>query len=81
MDQDVHGVKNYNIAVKKRGERYHLPAADCAAARRMTAYGIEVAKLAGLPEAVIKRAHARAAPAGSQQLPAPQQQGQGAAGF
>lgn len=57
MDKDVFGVKNYNIAVKKRGE-------DITFLRRIVAgpaddsYGIEVAKLAGLPDAVIKRAHA-----------------------
>ena len=57
MDQDVFGVKNYNIAVKKRGD-------DITFLRRIVAgpaddsYGIEVAKLAGLPDAVIKRAHA-----------------------
>ena len=57
MDQDVDGIKNYNIAVKKRGE-------DITFLRRIVqgpaddSYGIEVAKLAGLPEAVIKRAHA-----------------------
>ena len=57
MDQDVAGIKNYNIAVKKRGE-------DITFLRRIVqgpaddSYGIEVAKLAGLPEAVIKRAHA-----------------------
>ena len=56
MDKDVAGVKNYNIAVKKRGE-------DITFLRRIVAgpaddsYGIEVAKLAGLPDAVIKRAH------------------------
>ena len=57
MDQDVDGIKNYNIAVKKRGE-------DITFLRRIVqgpaddSYGIEVAKLAGLPETVIKRAHA-----------------------
>ena len=57
MDQDVYGVKNYNIAVKKRGD-------DITFLRRIVpgpaddSYGIEVAKLAGLPDAVTKRAHA-----------------------
>lgn len=57
MEQDIHGVKNYNIAVKKRGE-------DITFLRRIVAgpaddsYGIEVAKLAGLPGSVTKRAHA-----------------------
>ena len=57
MEQDIHGVKNYNIAVKKRGE-------DITFLRRIVAgpaddsYGIEVAKLAGLPGSVTRRAHA-----------------------
>ncbi|HIZ61375.1 MAG TPA: DNA mismatch repair protein MutS [Candidatus Gemmiger avistercoris] len=57
MEQDIYGVKNYNIAVKKRGE-------DITFLRRIVAgpaddsYGIEVAKLAGLPASVTKRAHA-----------------------
>ena len=56
MDKDIYGVKNYNIAVKKRGE-------DITFLRRIVAgpaddsYGIEVAKLAGLPSSVTKRAH------------------------
>ena len=57
MEQDIYGVKNYNIAVKKRGE-------DITFLRRIVAgpaddsYGIEVAKLAGLPSSVTRRAHA-----------------------
>ena len=57
MEKDIYGVKNYNIAVKKRGE-------DITFLRRIVAgpaddsYGIEVAKLAGLPSTVTKRAHA-----------------------
>ena len=56
LDRDVEGVKNYNIAVKKRGE-------DITFLRRIVAgpaddsYGIEVAKLAGLPGSVTRRAH------------------------
>ena len=56
LEQDVEGVKNYNIAVKKRGE-------DITFLRRIVAgpaddsYGIEVAKLAGLPSSVTRRAH------------------------
>ena len=52
----MHGVKNYNIAVKKRGE-------DITFLRRIVrgpaddSYGIEVAKLAGLPGSVTRRAH------------------------
>ncbi len=57
MEHTLSGVKNYNIAVKTRGEdiiflRKILPGgAD-------KSYGIEVAKLAGLPEKVVKRARA-----------------------
>ena len=49
------GVKNYNIAVKKRGD-------DIIFLRRIVrggtddSYGIEVAKLAGVPEWIINRA-------------------------
>lgn len=55
LENTVSGVKNYNIAVKKRGD-------DITFLRRIVpggadgSYGIEVAKLAGIPEAVIKRA-------------------------
>ena len=53
----VEGVKNYNIVVKKRGD-------DIIFIKKIVpggandSYGIEVAKLAGLPEAVIRRAKA-----------------------
>ncbi len=55
LEGTVDGVKNYNIAVKKRGD-------DITFLRRIVrggadgSYGIEVAKLAGIPENVIKRA-------------------------
>lgn len=55
LENTVDGVKNYNIAVKKRGD-------DITFLRRIVrggadgSYGIEVAKLAGIPDAVIKRA-------------------------
>ncbi len=55
MENEFEGVKNYNIAVKKRGD-------DITFLRRIVrggaddSYGIEVAKLSGIPEAVIKRA-------------------------
>lgn len=51
----VSGVKNYNIAVRKRGD-------DITFLRRIVrggadeSYGIEVAKLSGIPETVINRA-------------------------
>ena len=55
LESLVDGVKNYNIAVKKRGD-------DITFLRRIVpggadeSFGIEVAKLAGVPNAVIKRA-------------------------
>lgn len=56
LEQEITGIKNYSIAVKKRGE-------DITFLRRIVrgpaddSYGIEVAKLAGLPGSVTKRAH------------------------
>ena len=55
IENDLPNVKNYNIAVKKRGDnmiflRKIVPGATD------DSYGVEVAKLAGLPDAVVKRA-------------------------
>ncbi len=57
MENVLGNVKNYNIAVKKRGEqmiflRKIVPGATD------DSYGVEVAKLAGLPAAVVNRARA-----------------------
>ena len=55
MENELKGIKNYNIAVKKRGD-------DIIFLRRIIrggtddSYGIEVAKLAGIPSSVIERA-------------------------
>lgn len=55
LEDSVDGVKNYNIAVKKRGD-------DITFLRRIVpgcadgSYGIEVAKLAGVPSSVVERA-------------------------
>lgn len=55
LENSVDGVRNYNIAVKKRGD-------DITFLRRIISgcadgsYGIEVAKLAGVPNAVVERA-------------------------
>ncbi len=55
MEDEISGVRNYNIAVKKRGD-------DITFLRRIVpggadeSYGIEVAKLGGIPKAVIERA-------------------------
>lgn len=54
MEELIDGVKNYNIACKKRGD-------DITFLRRIVrggaddSYGIEVAKLAGVPDSIIKR--------------------------
>jgi len=55
LEGQIKGVKNYNIAVKKRGD-------DITFLRKIVrggaddSYGIEVAKLSGIPDAVITRA-------------------------
>jgi len=55
MENELSGVKNYNIAVKKRGD-------DITFLRRIVrggaddSYGIEVAKLSGIPNSVTERA-------------------------
>ena len=55
MEELMDGVKNYNIAVKKRGDEITF-------LRRIVpggadeSYGIQVAKLAGLPDSIIERA-------------------------
>ncbi len=55
MENEIKGIRNYNIAVKKRGD-------DITFLRRIVrggadeSYGIEVAKLAGIPETVTNRA-------------------------
>ncbi len=55
LEQTISGVKNFNIAVKARGEEIiFLRKIVPGGADR--SYGIEVAKLAGLPETVVKRA-------------------------
>ena len=55
LEGSLRGVKNYNIAIKTRGD-------DIIFLRKIVpggadrSYGIEVAKLAGLPDSVVKRA-------------------------
>lgn len=57
MEDELAGVKNYSVAVKKHGD-------DITFLRRIVrgptddSYGIEVAKLAGVPDSVVKRAKA-----------------------
>lgn len=56
MEEDMAAVKNYNVAVKKRGDditflyKIIRGGAD-------DSYGIEVSKLAGIPQWIVKRAH------------------------
>ena len=55
LEQELSGVKNYNIAVKKRqGEVIFLRKIVPGAAD--DSFGVDVAKLAGLPDTVISRA-------------------------
>ena len=55
IEQELPGVRNYNISVKKRqGEMIFLRKIVPGAADR--SYGVEVAKLAGLPDKVVSRA-------------------------
>ena len=55
LENELQGVRNYNIAVKKHGD-------DITFLRRIVrggadeSFGIEVARLAGLPDAIIRRA-------------------------
>ncbi len=55
LEDEIEGVVNYNVAVKKRGD-------DLTFLRKIVkgpvdeSYGIEVAKLAGIPNSVVKRA-------------------------
>ena len=55
LEGEIEGVKNYNISVKKRGD-------DITFLRRIVrggadgSYGVEVAKLAGVPDSVVNRA-------------------------
>ena len=57
IENEQPGIRNYNIAVKKRGD-------DITFLRRIVpgpaddSYGIEVAKLAGIPDSVVSRAKA-----------------------
>ena len=55
MEQEMEGLKNFNIAVKKRqGDMIFLRKIVPGPAQ--ASYGVEVAKLAGLPESVLHRA-------------------------
>ena len=55
MEQEVEGVVNYNIAARKRGDNITF-LRKIVRGSTDDSYGIEVAKLAGIPNEVIKRA-------------------------
>ncbi len=55
MEQEFEGIVNYNIAAKKRGDSITF-LRKIVRGSTDDSYGIEVAKLAGLPNDVIKRA-------------------------
>ena len=55
IENELPNVKNYNIAVKKRGDKMIFLRKIVAGATD-DSYGVEVAKLAGLPNSVINRA-------------------------
>lgn len=55
MEGTVSGVKNYNVAVKKHGDGI-IFLKKIVRGGTSDSYGIDVAKLAGLPDGVIKRA-------------------------
>ncbi len=70
LEQELPGVKNFNIAVKKRqGDMIFLRRIVPGAADQ--SYGVEVAKLAGLPDKVVARARALLAELESQGVTAP----------
>ncbi len=72
LEEELPGVRNFNIAVKKRGE-------DITFLRRIVpggaddSFGIEVARLAGVPDKVLKRAREvlRDLESGGEKRPAP----------
>ncbi|MBO7275007.1 MAG: DNA mismatch repair protein MutS, partial [Clostridia bacterium] len=55
MEGTVQGVKNYNIVVKKHGDSIVF-IKKIVRGGTNDSYGIDVAKLAGIPDSVIKRA-------------------------
>ena len=55
MEQEYEGIVNYNIAAKKRGDSITF-LRKIVRGSTDDSYGIEVAKLAGLPNEVIRRA-------------------------
>ena len=70
LEGEIPGVKNYHIAAKKRGgDVIFLRKIVCGGADQ--SYGIEVAKLAGVPDRIIRRAREILAELESGGLPTP----------
>ncbi len=73
IENEKPGIRNYNIAVKKRGD-------DITFLRRIIpgpaddSYGIEVAKLAGVPDSVVTRAKAILKSLENEEAPKPRHQ-------
>ena len=55
LEQEIEGVKNYNICVRKRGEQIVF-LRKIVPGTAEGSFGIEVAQLAGLPDKVLRRA-------------------------
>ena len=70
LEGSVPGVKNYNIVVKKRGDEI-IFIKKIVRGGASDSYGIEVGRLAGLPDSVIRRAKEVLKTIERQQPPAP----------
>lgn len=72
LEQTLPGVRNYNITAKKQGGTL-LFLRKIVAGAADDSYGIEVAKLAGVPDAIITKAktYLRELESGAAELPAP----------
>lgn len=55
LEERFHGIKNYCVSVKKKGDDIIFLRKICRGGADRS-YGVEVAKLAGIPDAVIQRA-------------------------
>lgn len=55
LEERLHGIKNYCVSVKKKGDDIIFLRKICRGGADRS-YGVEVAKLAGIPDAVIQRA-------------------------
>ena len=56
LEDEIKGVVNYNVAVQKNGDNIKF-LRKIVKGRASNSYGIAVAKLAGIPNKIIKRAN------------------------